>query len=133
VALTHNLLLIYEARLEREHGLSNTAEDQRRRQRSREQERLARQAERPISSLRAGVQRATQRSVKFVRWLRHALRENLAEACAAARLAQLYASLLRSSIDTDAISASARSIGYGVFPPSQGRGIAPKHPVIHLR
>ena len=93
VALTHNLLLIYEARLEREHGLSHTAEDQRRRQRSREQERLARQAERPISSLRAGVQRATQRSVKFVRWLRHALRENLAEASAVARLAQLYASL----------------------------------------
>ena len=70
VALTHNLLLLYETRLEEEHGVSNEAEDERRQQRVEQLKRSARQAGRELSSLRLGVRRATQRSVKFVRWLR---------------------------------------------------------------
>lgn len=93
VALTHNLLLIYESRLERDHGLTNLAEDRRRQQRQIEDARRAQRARRAMSPLLCGLRRATQRSVKFVRWLRHALRENLAEAHAVPRLAQLYASL----------------------------------------
>lgn len=93
VALTHNLLLMYEARLEREHGVTNTAEDARRQERKREAGRTARQAGRALSPLLGRACRATQRSVKFMRWLRQALRENLAEACAVPRLTQLYASL----------------------------------------
>lgn len=93
VALTHNLLLIYEARLEREHGVSNDAEDQRRQERLRELKAVARQVERPLTTLRTTLRRATQRSVKFIRWLRQALRENIAEADAVPRLTQLYASL----------------------------------------
>jgi len=93
VALTHNLLLIYEARLEREHGVSNDAEDQRRQERLRELKAVARRTQRPLTTLRTGLRQATQRSVKFLRWLRQALRENLAEAHAVPRLTQLYASL----------------------------------------
>ena len=93
IALTHDLMLLYEARIEREHGLRNTAEDHRRSQRTAERVRLARQAGRPISSLLLAPRRATQRSVKFLRWLRHALREQLAETIALPRLAHLYASL----------------------------------------
>ena len=93
IALTHNLLLLYEARLEREHGLRNVAEDHRRSQRTDALVRLAQQAGRPISSLLLAPRRATQRSVKFLRWLRLALREQLAETIALPRLAQLYASL----------------------------------------
>lgn len=93
VALTHNLLLIYEDRLEREHGVSNEAEDRRRAQRLGILKQTARAAGREMSSLLLRARRATQRSVKFLRWLRHALRENLAEAHAVTRLAQLYASL----------------------------------------
>lgn len=93
VALTHNLLLIYEARLEREHGVTNTAEEDRRQERMQEAGRTARQAGRALSPLPGRARRATQRSVKLVRWLRQALRENLAEAGAVSRLAQLYASL----------------------------------------
>ena len=89
VALTHNLLLIYEARLEREHGVSNEAEDERRQERHRELRRTARAADRPLTTLRTGLRRATQRSVKFLRWLRPALRENLTEAAAVPRLTQL--------------------------------------------
>jgi hypothetical protein len=92
VALTHNLLLIYGARLEREHDISNQAEDRRRQERHREMEEAAKTAGRPPTTLRTGLRRATQCSVKFIRWLRHALRDNLAETTAVPRLAQLYAS-----------------------------------------
>ncbi len=93
VAITHNLMVLYEHRLERDHGVSNTAEDQRREKRTAQMKTSATQAGRPISSLLLSARRATQRSVKFVRWLRHALRENLAEAAAAPRLSSLYATL----------------------------------------
>ena len=92
VALTHNLLLLYEARLEREHGVSNAAEDRRRQERHQAMTQAARRAGSPLTTLRTGLRRATQRSVKFLRWLRHALRENLAEATAVPRLTHLYAS-----------------------------------------
>lgn len=93
VALAHNLLLHYETRLENEHGLRNAAEDQRRARRLETLEQTARAAGRDVSTLRLGARRATQRSVKFLRWLRHALREHLAEAAALPRLAILYAAL----------------------------------------
>ena len=67
VALTHNLLLFYETRLEKNHGVSDEAEDERRQQRVKQLEKSARQAGRVISSLRLSARRATQRSVKFVR------------------------------------------------------------------
>jgi hypothetical protein len=93
VALTHNLLLMYEARLERDHGITNAAEDQRRQKRQKEMEEAVRRAGRSLTTLRSGVRRATQRSLKFIRWLRQALRENLTEADAVPRLGQLYATL----------------------------------------
>ena len=93
VAITHNLMLIYECRLELEQGVSNVAEDQRRALRTTGMVKLARKGRRPPSSLLAGVRRATQRSVKFIRWLRHAVRENLTEAVAVPRLVTLYATL----------------------------------------
>lgn len=73
--------------------MTNTAEDERRQERMRESGRTARQAGRALSPLLGRARRATQRSVKFIRWLRHALRENLAEAGAVKRLTQLYAVL----------------------------------------
>ena len=93
VAITHNLMLLYEDRLENDHGVTNTAEDERREKRALAIARVAAKAGRPASTLLLIARRATQRSVKFVRWLRHAIRENLAEALAAPRLAALYAKL----------------------------------------
>ena len=93
VAITHNLMLLYEDRLEKDHGVTNTAEDARREKRAAEMARGATAAGRPVSPLLRILRRATQRSVKFVRWLRHAIREDLAEAAAAPRLAELYATL----------------------------------------
>lgn len=91
VALAHNLLLHYETRLEQEHGVKNQSEDQRRARRLETLEQTARAAGRDVSSLRQATRRATQRSVKFLRWLRHALRDRLTEALAVPRLASLYA------------------------------------------
>lgn len=90
-ALTQNLLLIYEQRIEDKHGVSNGAEDRRRQKRVEALAWTASEAGREVSSLLLGVRRATQRSVKFIRWLRFALRESLAEQPAVTQLAHLYA------------------------------------------
>lgn len=93
IAITHNLLLCYEHDLEQRHDVTNTAEDQRRNQRTESAERICAKIGWPISPLVLQVRRATQRSVKFIRWLRHAIRDRLAESVAAARLKELYAVL----------------------------------------
>ena len=46
-----------------------------------------------MSSLLLRARTTTQRSVKFIRWLRHAIREKLAESTAVPRLRLLYAQL----------------------------------------
>lgn len=71
---------IYQHRLEQEHAVSNAAEARRR-------------AKRVASTLLSNARRASQRSVKFIRWLRHALQENLTVAAAVPRLTTLCASL----------------------------------------
>jgi hypothetical protein len=93
IAITHNLLLCYEQELEDRHKVQNTAEDERRSKRAESAERTCAEFGWPISSLIIATRRATQRSVKFIRWLRYAIRERLAEAAAVARLRQLYAVL----------------------------------------
>lgn len=92
IAITHNLLLCYEQDLEARHDVRNTAEDQRRGKRIEAAEGLA-PAGWPILPLLVAARRATQRSVKFIRWLRHAIREQLAEAAAVGQLRRLYALL----------------------------------------
>lgn len=93
IAMTHNLLLCYEHDLEQRHEVTNTAEDQRRTQRMDAAEQACAKVGWPISSLVLQARRATQRSVKFIRWLRHAIRDRLAESVAVARLCELYAVL----------------------------------------
>lgn len=93
IAITHNLLLVYEQELENRHDVQNIAEDQRRRQRGASAEKSCAKTGWPLSSLVLAARRATQRSVKFIRWLRHAIRERLAETAAVARLKELYAVL----------------------------------------
>lgn len=93
IAITHNLLLCYEQDLEDRHHVANTAEDLRREQRVRAARKEGVAIGSPLPTLVGQARRATQRSVKFIRWLRHALREKLAEAAAVPRLKQLYAAL----------------------------------------
>ena len=93
VAITHNLLLIYEQRLETKHGVSNQAEDQRRAKRTETAAQKCEEAGQPLSALVLRARRATQRSVKFVRWVRQSIRDQAAEAVAVLRLKVLYATL----------------------------------------
>lgn len=93
IALTHNLLLIYEQELEVQHGITNQAEDRRRAERIERAEKECARKGTPLSELVLLPRRATQRSVKFIRWLRRAIREELAEAAALVHLRHLYASL----------------------------------------
>jgi hypothetical protein len=93
LTITHNLLLLYEQALAVRHAVQNQAEDQRRRARKQEQQQIARQNGQLLSTLVSQVCQATQRSVKFIRWLREALRYQLAETTAVLRLKQLYATL----------------------------------------
>jgi len=93
VALAHNLLLLYERSLEQRHGLTNDGEDRRRDKRLAAMQTQARSFGRVLPTLLANACNASQRSVKFIRWLRHALREKLTEEAATPRLRQLYATL----------------------------------------
>lgn len=93
LAVTCNLLLIYERWVESQHGVRNAAEDERRGKRQELLVQMAAAAGRALSTLLVGAREATQRSVKFVRWLRQSLRDRLAEGVAVARLAELYATL----------------------------------------
>ena len=91
ITMTHNLLLLYEQSLEARHGITNEAEDARRRKRTEQSAQACAAAGTPLSSLLLRAQRATQRSVKFIRWLRRSIRDNATEAAAALHLKRFYA------------------------------------------
>ena len=93
LALTHNLLLIYEQKLASYHGVTNDAEDQRRDKRFERATKHCVRSGYPPTTLASQSRIASQRSVKFVRWLRHALHQSLAETVAVLRLKTLYATL----------------------------------------
>jgi len=93
LTITHNLLLLYEQALAVRHAVQNQAEDQRRRERKKAHQQIARKNGQLLSTLVSRALSATQRSVKFIRWLREALRYQLAETTAVLRLKQLYAAL----------------------------------------
>jgi hypothetical protein len=93
IVITHNLLLLYEQKLEKQHGVTNQAEDQRRAKRIRAAVRACEKAGLALSALVQQARRATQRSVKFVRWVRQAIRDQATEVAAVPRLQALYATL----------------------------------------
>lgn len=83
LCLTHNLMTLMEETIRTRCGVSNQAEFKRRGQR---------QAGKPTapSSARIAVQRLTQRTVKFIRWLKNHLDLQRDWHAAIARLAQIY-------------------------------------------
>jgi Transposase DDE domain len=93
IAITHNLLLCYETALESRHGVQNQAEDHRRRQRVVSAAQECARIGWPLPELVLRTRRATQRSVKLIRWMRHAIREGRTEAAAVPHLRSLYATM----------------------------------------
>jgi hypothetical protein len=86
IAITHNLMVCYEAELERQHGVTNAEEDRRHAKRVETVTQRCAKEGTPLATLAWQARRATQRSVKFVRWLRQSLRDHAAEATAVLRL-----------------------------------------------
>jgi hypothetical protein len=70
LCLAHNLMILEEERLRVEAGVVNVAEDKRRTKRLAKAVEIAAKAGRIFSEIQIRHQRATQRSVKFIRWLR---------------------------------------------------------------
>ena len=73
--------------------MTNQAEDERRAKRIKAAVAECEKVGQSLSSLVAGARRATQRSVKFVRWIRQAIRDQAAEGVAVLRLMKLYDAL----------------------------------------
>lgn len=71
--LAHQLLLAFEVLLARQEGVRPEAELERRAERIAQEMKLARKNQRSFPSLRAAALRLTQRTVKFLRWLRSSL------------------------------------------------------------
>ena len=76
ICLTHQLLLALEYLLASKHGVGPERELQRRERRIAQEEEMAAQNGRAYPSLRAEAKRLTQHTVKFLRWLRLAMRQN---------------------------------------------------------
>lgn len=73
ICLAHQLLLHFEHLLEADHGIRPEAELKRRADRIAADHEFARENHRSFPSLRATALRLTQRTVKFLRWLRSSL------------------------------------------------------------
>ena len=69
LCLLHNLMVLFEAGLA-ETGISNVAEEKRREKVLTERTACVEKTGRKMPLIMAGFQRLTQRTVKFIRWLR---------------------------------------------------------------
>lgn len=73
LCLAHNLMVLMEAQLESNHGIRNEAEIKRRSGRLAAGLAALKKARQQMPKLALMVQRLTQRSLKFIRWLRYHL------------------------------------------------------------
>ena len=91
IALTHNLMILLNRHLEQE-GVQDLKEQKRRKKR-REKEGKNRRDRKFVEGLSIWLRRATQRGVKFIRWLRVQLRTPTSWSQACASLTTLYSHL----------------------------------------
>lgn len=89
IALTHNLMLIFERYLEREEGIIDEKIVRKRQERLKADIAKAANANRKMSSMLQAPKRATQRSLQFIRWLRAELEHPTLWRLALARLRPL--------------------------------------------
>jgi hypothetical protein len=70
LCLAHNLLTIYEEYLRKSHGITNVAEIARRTKRAKDLKDLLAKKSQALPPILCQLQRMTQRSLKFIRWIR---------------------------------------------------------------
>ena len=73
MALTHNLTLLLERKIESEEGISDTKIEKKRKRRIEADRKTIQQAGRKENPLVTRSYKAVQRSFQFIRWLRHSL------------------------------------------------------------
>lgn len=92
IASTHNLLLMLELRVEQDHGVRNESEIKRRRKRRQEAVQKSAQAGRAMPPIPQDlIDRASQRTLAFIRWVRNALFKDVDWAALLTRLRGIYA------------------------------------------
>ena len=90
ICLAHNLMLIFEDRLKKP-GVDNEIENKRRNKRLKKSLTLAQLKKEALPIFLTTSKRPTQRSVKFIRWLRNNLFMNTSWRDAAGSLERIYA------------------------------------------
>lgn len=93
LCITHNLLMLCEHQVEQEHGIINEAEQTRRAKRLEEVKSSLQNRGLKLPALQQSIQRFTQRSVKFIRWMRCYLFSTSCYQQALSHLRNLYATL----------------------------------------
>ncbi len=92
LCLTHNLMTLMEEQIFRETGIRNEAETKRKAQTLANRDKDSKSKGRGgLTVLQKAIQRLTQRTVKFIRWLKNHLDSNRTWTQALARLAKIYA------------------------------------------
>jgi hypothetical protein len=92
LCLTHNLMTLMEEQLFREAGIRNEAETKRKGKTLAKRDEQSRiRGGGGLTVLQQCIQRFTQRTVKFIRWLKNHLDSTLSWAHALARLTKIYA------------------------------------------
>jgi hypothetical protein len=92
LCLTHNLMTLMEEQIFRETGIRNEAETKRKAQTLADRDEDSKnKGFRGLTLLQKAIQRLTQRTVKFIRWLKNHLDTKRSWTQALARLAKVYA------------------------------------------
>ena len=85
LCITHNLMMLIEAKIAAHENLSDTAEPERRRKRKEILEKAGK-----ANYVATAIQRLTQRTLKFIRWLRNFAYQDVSWHHAVARLTRIY-------------------------------------------
>jgi len=95
ITLAHNLLLMLERKLEDDEGIMDVKVKEKRARRLDNDEKNASEAGRTFNSLVKNCQRATQRSLQFIRWVRYCFEADLLWCVAVAKLKPLMVGYLQ--------------------------------------
>jgi len=73
VCLAHNLMMLFERCLEKDEGIRDTKVERKRERRAELEAALAKERGEILNPMVQQCRRSTQRSLQFIRWLRHCL------------------------------------------------------------
>ena len=93
ICIAHNLMRLFERNIKLEYGIENAAEQRRKAKRLAKLEKDAKKKGRRLPKLYVALQRVTQLSVKFIRWIRYSVFGQSSDTHALRSLRQFYENL----------------------------------------